>query len=129
MEGNSTAIPCDYSNNTTNTEDFSIVWTLNRNAVISVLASFNGTYHSYQPGVEINQNDFSLMLHDLTTKNSGEYLCNVSTPHHTKLTVRTLQVGKLPLFPLKRMGTSEWNAEPKGQSEICKILRKIILCN
>ncbi|XP_075291365.1 HERV-H LTR-associating protein 2 isoform X2 [Opisthocomus hoazin] len=94
VEGNSTAIPCDYSNNTTNTEDFSIVWTLNRNAVISVLASFNGTYHSYQPGVEINQNDFSLMLHDLTTKNSGEYLCNVSTPHHTKLTVRTLQVEK-----------------------------------
>nr|XP_009937773.1 PREDICTED: HERV-H LTR-associating protein 2 [Opisthocomus hoazin] len=45
-----------------------------------------------RPGVEINQNDFSLMLHDLTTKNSGEYLCNVSTPHHTKLTVRTLQV-------------------------------------
>ncbi|NXJ44580.1 HHLA2 protein, partial [Spizaetus tyrannus] len=92
MEGSSTVIPCEHSNNTANTEGFSVVWTLNRNAVISVLASFNGTSHSYQPRVQINQNDFSLMLRDLTANDSGEYLCNVSTPHYTKLTVRTLQV-------------------------------------
>ncbi|XP_071664537.1 HERV-H LTR-associating protein 2 isoform X3 [Patagioenas fasciata] len=92
MEGSSTVIPCEYSNNTTNIEGFSVVWTLNRNAVISVLASFNGTSHSYQPRVQINQSDFSLMLHDLTADDSGEYLCNISTPHYTKLTVRTLQV-------------------------------------
>ncbi|NXW34156.1 HHLA2 protein, partial [Phaetusa simplex] len=92
VEGSSTAIPCEYSSNTANSEGFSVVWTLNRNAVISVLASFNGTSHSYQPRVQINQSDFSLMLRDLTPNDSGEYLCNISTPHYTKLTVRTLQV-------------------------------------
>ncbi|XP_026705924.1 HERV-H LTR-associating protein 2 [Athene cunicularia] len=92
VEGNSTAISCEYSSNTTNMEGLSVVWTLNRNAVISVLASFNGTCHSYQPRVHINQNDFSLMLHDLTASDSGEYLCNISTPHYTKLTVRTLKI-------------------------------------
>nr|XP_021137889.1 HERV-H LTR-associating protein 2 isoform X2 [Columba livia] len=92
MEGSSIVIPCEYSDNSTNTEGFSVVWTLNRNAVISVLASFNGSSHSYQPRVQINQNDFSLMLHDLTADDSGEYLCNISTPHYTKLAVRTLQV-------------------------------------
>ncbi|XP_009319657.1 PREDICTED: HERV-H LTR-associating protein 2 [Pygoscelis adeliae] len=92
VEGSSTAIPCEYSNNTTNNEGVSVVWTLNRNAVISVLASFNGTSHSYQPRVQINQNDFSLKLCDLTANDSGEYLCNISTPHYTKLTARTLQV-------------------------------------
>ncbi|NXE78327.1 HHLA2 protein, partial [Cochlearius cochlearius] len=91
-EGSSIAIPCDYSNNTANTEDFSAVWTLNRNAVVSVLASFNGTSHSYQPRAQIDHNSFSLMLRDLTASDSGEYLCNISTPHYTKLTVRTLQV-------------------------------------
>ncbi|KAF1409282.1 HERV-H LTR-associating protein 2, partial [Spheniscus humboldti] len=92
VEGSSTAIPCEYSNNATNNEGVSVVWTLNRNAVISVLASFNGTSHSYQPRVQINQNDFSLKLRDLTANDSGEYLCNISTPHYTKLTARTLQV-------------------------------------
>lgn len=104
MEGSSIVIPCEYSDNSTNTEGFSVVWTLNRNAVISVLASFNGSSHSYQPRVQISQNDFSLLLHDLTADDSGEYLCNISTPHYTKLTVRTLQVGKLLLFYFRRWG-------------------------
>ncbi|NXT52315.1 HHLA2 protein, partial [Pluvianellus socialis] len=92
VEGSSTAIPCECSNNTAHTEGFSVVWTLNRNAVITVLASFNGTSHSYQPRVQINKNNFSLILRDLTASDSGEYLCNISTPYYTKLTVRTLQV-------------------------------------
>ncbi|NXL35294.1 HHLA2 protein, partial [Glaucidium brasilianum] len=92
VEGNSTVIPCEYSNNATNMEGLSVVWTLKRNEVISVLATFNGTCHSYQPRVHINQNDFSLMLHDLTASDSGEYLCNISTPHYTKLAVRTLKI-------------------------------------
>uniref|UniRef100_A0A672UKQ2 HHLA2 member of B7 family n=1 Tax=Strigops habroptila TaxID=2489341 RepID=A0A672UKQ2_STRHB len=83
---------------------FLVVWTLHRNAAISVLAFFNGTSHSYQPRVQINQSDFSLILNDLTANDSGEYLCNVSTPHYTKLTVRTLEVGKLLLFPFWRWG-------------------------
>ncbi|NXJ98277.1 HHLA2 protein, partial [Corythaixoides concolor] len=91
-EGSSIAIPCEYNTTTANTKGFSVVWTLNRKAVISALASFNGTSHSYQPRVQINENDFSLMLYDLTANDSGEYLCNISTPHYTKLTVRTLQV-------------------------------------
>ncbi|XP_053929796.1 HERV-H LTR-associating protein 2 isoform X2 [Cuculus canorus] len=92
VEGSSIAVPCEYSNNTANTEGFGVVWILNRNAVISVLASFYGTSHSYQPRVQINENDFSLMLRDLTANDSGEYLCNISTHKYTKLTVRTLQV-------------------------------------
>ncbi|XP_061859539.1 HERV-H LTR-associating protein 2 isoform X2 [Colius striatus] len=92
VEGNSTTIPCEYNNNTANTDGFRVVWTLNRNAVVSVLASFNGTAHSYQPRVQINQKDFSLVLHDLTGSDSGEYLCNISTPFYTHLTMTTLQV-------------------------------------
>ncbi|NXS95201.1 HHLA2 protein, partial [Jacana jacana] len=92
VEGNSIAIPCEYNNNIANTEGFSVVWTFNRAAVSSVLASFNGISHSYQPRVQINRNDFSLMLHNLTASDSGEYLCNISTPHYAKLTVTTLQV-------------------------------------
>ncbi|NXE92415.1 HHLA2 protein, partial [Menura novaehollandiae] len=92
VEGNSTVIPCEHSTDTANTDGFSVVWTLHRNAVTSVLASFNGTSHSDQPRVWINEDDFSLMLHDLTAEDSGEYLCNISTPSYTKLTVRTLQV-------------------------------------
>ncbi|XP_008934353.1 PREDICTED: HERV-H LTR-associating protein 2, partial [Merops nubicus] len=92
VEGSSAAIPCEHSSNTASTEGFSVVWTLIRSTAVSVLASFNGTPHSYQPRVQINQSDFSLMLLDLTARDSGEYLCNISTPHYTKLTVRTLRV-------------------------------------
>ncbi|NXC01237.1 HHLA2 protein, partial [Orthonyx spaldingii] len=92
VEGGSTVIPCEHGNGTASTAGFSVVWTLHRNAVTSVLASFNGTSHSYQPRARVNESDFSLMLDDLTAGDSGEYLCNVSTPLHTKLTVRTLHV-------------------------------------
>ncbi|KFW00217.1 HERV-H LTR-associating protein 2, partial [Eurypyga helias] len=92
VEGSSTEIPCEYSANTANTEGFSVVWTRNRNAVISVLASFNGTSQTYQPRAQINQNNFSLRLRDLAASDSGEYLCNISTPGYTKLTVRALHV-------------------------------------
>ncbi|NXB62030.1 HHLA2 protein, partial [Struthidea cinerea] len=92
VEGGSTIIPCDHSNDTIGTDGFSIVWTLHRNAVTSVLASFNGTSHSHQPRVRAHESDFSLMLDDLTADDSGEYLCNISTPLYTKLTVRTLHV-------------------------------------
>ncbi|NWW89863.1 HHLA2 protein, partial [Rhynochetos jubatus] len=92
VEGSNTEIPCEYSHNPAHTEGFSVVWTLNRNAVISVLASFNGTSHAYQPRAQINQNDFSLTLRDLTASDSGEYLCNISTLNYTNLTVRALQV-------------------------------------
>ncbi|NXK44643.1 HHLA2 protein, partial [Chauna torquata] len=91
-EGSSAVILCECSRNSSHTEGFSVVWTLNRNAVVSVLASFNGTSHSYQPRVHINHRDFSLILSDITAEDSGEYLCNISTRHYTKLTVRTLHV-------------------------------------
>ncbi|XP_074667905.1 HERV-H LTR-associating protein 2 [Strix aluco] len=92
VEGSSTAIPCESSSNTTNTEGLRVVWSLNTNAVISVLASCNGTCYSYQSRVHINQSDFSLIFDHLTASDSGEYLCNISTPHYTKLTVRTLHI-------------------------------------
>ncbi|NXH87453.1 HHLA2 protein, partial [Edolisoma coerulescens] len=92
VEGDSTVIPCEHRNDTASADSFSVVWTLHRNAVTSVLASFNGTSHSHQPRVRVHESDFSLMLDDLTADDSGEYLCNISTPLYTKLTVRTLHV-------------------------------------
>ncbi|NXD54265.1 HHLA2 protein, partial [Corvus moneduloides] len=95
VEGGSTVIPCEHRNDTASSgfdSGFSVVWTLHRNAASSVLASFNGTSHSPQPRVRVHENDFSLMLDDLTADDSGEYLCNISTPFYTKLTVRTLHV-------------------------------------
>ncbi|NWV09635.1 HHLA2 protein, partial [Ptilonorhynchus violaceus] len=92
VEGSSTVIPCEHSHNTANTDGFSVVWTLHRDAETSVLASFNGTSHSQQPRVQIDESDFSLILHDLTADDSGEYLCNISTPPYTKLTVTILRV-------------------------------------
>ncbi|NXX41913.1 HHLA2 protein, partial [Tricholaema leucomelas] len=90
VEGGSTTIPCDCSNTIADTEGFSVVWI--RDGVILGLAAFNGTFHSSHPRVQVNQSNFSLMLHDLTTQDSGEYLCNISTSDYTKLTVRALQV-------------------------------------
>ncbi|NWV24390.1 HHLA2 protein, partial [Origma solitaria] len=92
VEGGSAAIPCGQRNDIANTEGFSVVWTLHRNTVTSVLASFNGTSHSHQPRLRVNESDFSLLLDHLTADDSGEYLCNISTPLNTKLTVRTLHV-------------------------------------
>ncbi|OXB54903.1 hypothetical protein ASZ78_004525 [Callipepla squamata] len=91
-EGSRTAISCGYSNNTFKAEGITVVWKLNKNAAFSELASFNGTFHTYQPRVQINQEDFSLSISDLSIDDSGDYLCNISTPHYTKLTVTTLQV-------------------------------------
>ncbi|NXA75066.1 HHLA2 protein, partial [Thryothorus ludovicianus] len=92
VEGNSTVIPCEHGKDTAGTDGFSVVWTLHRNAVTSVLASFNGTSLSHEPRVQVNESDFSLILDHLTAGDSGEYLCNISTPLYTKLTVRTLHV-------------------------------------
>ncbi|NXQ75865.1 HHLA2 protein, partial [Quiscalus mexicanus] len=92
VEGESTVIPCEHGLDTASTDSFSLVWTLHRNAVTSVLASFNGTSHSHQPRVQVNESDFSLRLDHLTASDSGEYLCNISTPLYTKLAVTTLHV-------------------------------------
>ncbi|XP_021256454.1 HERV-H LTR-associating protein 2 isoform X2 [Numida meleagris] len=91
-EGSSTAISCEYSDNDLHAEDFTVVWKLNKNAAISVLASFNGTFHTYQPRVQINQKNFSLSIRDVNVDDSGDYVCNISRPHYTRLTVTTLQV-------------------------------------
>uniref|UniRef100_A0A8C3TNL5 Ig-like domain-containing protein n=1 Tax=Catharus ustulatus TaxID=91951 RepID=A0A8C3TNL5_CATUS len=69
----------------------------------SVLASFNGTAHSHQPRVQIDKTDFSLRLDHLTADDSGEYLCNISTPHGTKLIVSTLHIGELLLLPFQKI--------------------------
>lgn len=91
-EGSSTAISCEHSNIALHAEDLTVVWRLNKNAAISVLASFNGTFQIYQPRVQINQQNFSLSISDLNVDDSGDYVCNISTPHYTRLTVTTLQV-------------------------------------
>uniref|UniRef100_A0A803WCP7 HHLA2 member of B7 family n=1 Tax=Ficedula albicollis TaxID=59894 RepID=A0A803WCP7_FICAL len=91
-EGDRAVIPCGHGNDIASTDGFSVVWTFHRNAVTSILASFNGTFHSHQPRVQIDETDFSVMLDDLIGDDSGEYLCNISTPLYTKLTVSTLHV-------------------------------------
>ncbi|KAL2311500.1 hypothetical protein Nmel_003221, partial [Mimus melanotis] len=106
VEGGRTIIPCEHGNDTASTDGFSVVWTLHKNGVTSVLASFNGTPHSHQPRVQIDKTNFSLMLDHLTADDSGEYLCNISTPLYTKLTASTLHVGKLLLLPFQSMRTS-----------------------
>ncbi|NWR97872.1 HHLA2 protein, partial [Motacilla alba] len=92
VEGESTVIPCEHGHDTASADSFTVVWTLHRNAVTSVLASFNGTSHSHQPRVQVNESDFSLRLDHLTAGDSGEYLCNISTPLYTKLAVTTLHI-------------------------------------
>uniref|UniRef100_A0A8C9LE82 HERV-H LTR-associating 2 n=1 Tax=Pavo cristatus TaxID=9049 RepID=A0A8C9LE82_PAVCR len=94
-EGSSTTVSCEYSNNALHAEDFTVVWKLNKNGAISVLASFDGTFQTYQPRVQINQKNFSLSISDLNVDDSGDYVCNISTPRYTRLSVTTLQVGKL----------------------------------
>lgn len=59
-------IPCEHGSDTAGTDSFSVVWTLYRNAVTSVLASCNGTSHSHQPRAQGDKNYFSLMLDHLT---------------------------------------------------------------
>ncbi|NXU01458.1 HHLA2 protein, partial [Buphagus erythrorhynchus] len=92
VEGGHAVIPCEHGNDTGSIGGFSVVWTLHKNAVTSILASFNGTPHSHQPRVHIDKTDFSLTLDHLTADDSGEYLCNISTPLYTKLSVSTLHV-------------------------------------
>lgn len=113
-KGSSIVIPCEFSSDTLHREGISVVWKRIRNSVTSVLATFNGTFTYLHYQVRINQRDFSLLLSDLTTSDSGEYLCNMSTPHYTKLTVRTLEVGKLLLLPYQRVGTNEGNTGPES---------------
>uniref|UniRef100_A0A8C5X5G8 HERV-H LTR-associating 2 n=1 Tax=Malurus cyaneus samueli TaxID=2593467 RepID=A0A8C5X5G8_9PASS len=83
------------------------------NAVTSVLASFSGTSRSHQPRVRVNESDFSLILDDLTADDSGEYLCNVSTPFYTKLSVRTLHISKLPLLQFQRINVQSGQCTAK----------------
>uniref|UniRef100_A0A8C2U5K5 HHLA2 member of B7 family n=1 Tax=Coturnix japonica TaxID=93934 RepID=A0A8C2U5K5_COTJA len=91
-EGSSAVISCEYSNNALRAKDFTVVWKRNKNASISVLASFNGTFQNHQPRVQIIQNNFSLRITDLSVDDSGDYVCNISAPHSTRLSVTTLQV-------------------------------------
>ncbi|XP_042722748.1 HERV-H LTR-associating protein 2 isoform X1 [Lagopus leucura] len=91
-EGSSTTISCEYSNNTLRVEDFTVVWKLNKNAAISDLASFNGTPNTSQTRFQIDQKNFSLSISNLNVDDSGDYVCNISAPHYTRLRVTTLQV-------------------------------------
>ncbi|XP_068549948.1 HERV-H LTR-associating protein 2 [Anas acuta] len=91
-KGSRVAFPCEFSSDPLHREGISVVWKRIRNSETSVLAIFNGTFTYLHYQVRINQSDFSLLLSDLTSSDSGEYLCNISTPHYTKLTVRTLEV-------------------------------------
>lgn len=95
-EGDTISIPCEFkAERSPNIKDFIVTWTIIRNASTSILASFKSSspvpelYETRLSWKKINE---SVILQDLTLADSGEYVCNISAPHYTQLTVRMLKV-------------------------------------
>uniref|UniRef100_A0A8D0HSI8 HHLA2 member of B7 family n=1 Tax=Sphenodon punctatus TaxID=8508 RepID=A0A8D0HSI8_SPHPU len=79
-EGTMISIPCTSAEVCNDTKELIITWKKVDSASVGL--------------EEINQRNYSLTLRDLTQSDNGEYLCNISTPHCTQITVRYLHVEK-----------------------------------
>ncbi|XP_014454612.1 HERV-H LTR-associating protein 2 isoform X2 [Alligator mississippiensis] len=94
-EGGTAIIPCEVS---AESSSYTITLKAIKSTSTSVLASFNSTSRSpvLLPERFYLDTDkphkYKLKISGLTLDDQGEYLCNVSTPQYTKLTITTLQV-------------------------------------
>lgn len=103
MEGDNALIPCELTaENSSYIKDFILIWKAIKNASTSVLASFNktsGITRFFEKRLSLDTaKPYHLHINGLTLHDQGDYLCNVSTPQYTQLTITTLQVGKLTRF-------------------------------
>ncbi|KYO22512.1 HERV-H LTR-associating protein 2 [Alligator mississippiensis] len=99
MEGDNALIPCELTaENSSYIKDFILIWKAIKNASTSVLASFNktsGITRFFEKRLSLDTaKPYHLHINGLTLHDQGDYLCNVSTPQYTQLTITTLQVEK-----------------------------------
>ncbi|XP_019384158.1 PREDICTED: HERV-H LTR-associating protein 2 [Crocodylus porosus] len=94
-EGGTAIIPCEVSEESSS---YTITLKAIKSASASVLTSFNSTSRSsvllpQRFSLDTDKpHKYKLRISGLTLDDQGEYLCNVSTPQYTKLTITTLQV-------------------------------------